>query len=116
MPTGSRVVETLACKRKGKMKLFTVNLFLISLSTISPISVVRRTRNILNKSLEETHPTSCPDCGGERRWVEVKPGMYLTNPQSKKIFPSSSIVVDAIVCLNCGYTTFYARDLFKLEE
>jgi hypothetical protein len=47
-------------------------------------------------------PTPCPECGGRRKLVRCDPHMNL-QASAFRIVP-----LQALACLNCGYTTLYA--------
>jgi hypothetical protein len=70
-------------------------------------------------------PPLCPHCQGRRVWAEThvtgserlgnftliyaheKPGAVLSSPKM--------VDVAAAICLNCGYTAFYAKDVLKMR-
>ena len=70
-------------------------------------------------------PPSCPHCQGLRVWAEPhisagehmgyiqmiyaheKPGAFFSGPKT--------VDVAAAICLNCGYTAFYAKDVLKMR-
>jgi predicted nucleic-acid-binding Zn-ribbon protein len=58
----------------------------------------------------------CPECGGARvhAYIASVPGsLSVANVESGGIFPKFS-ELRAVVCTNCGYTTFYAKQPEKL--
>jgi predicted nucleic-acid-binding Zn-ribbon protein len=78
-----------------------------------------------NQPAQHLLPPACPHCQSRRVWAEPhietagrhrqfrviyaheKPGTYFSGPME--------IDVTAAICLNCGYTAFYARDVLKMH-
>jgi len=61
-------------------------------------------------------PRSCPECGGERVEAKLKGQVCLSKPDAFLWTYLSGSSLSALVCINCGHTTFYADELHKLVE
>lgn len=57
----------------------------------------------------------CSECGGERVQAECGPAMYVLKSQKNKLFNLSSHALTAIVCTQCGHTTFYTLNPSQLK-
>lgn len=55
-------------------------------------------------------PPPCPDCGGKRVMSECGPRMHI------RITLFSSTSLQALVCVDCGYTKLYAKEPYKLRS
>jgi hypothetical protein len=53
----------------------------------------------------------CPECGGKRVWARAGAYVILSKFTGWNIRGTAT---KALVCLNCGHTTFYAIDPQKL--
>lgn len=68
----------------------------------------------MNNSSQPPSPRPCPECGGERVYAEG--GRYMsmaykrTATSPKFALGGPDLGLHALVCTNCGYTTFYVRD------
>ena len=78
-----------------------------------------------NQPPQHPPPPACPHCQGRRVWAEIhirggegfphfhliyaheKPGAVFSGPKEAD--------VAAAICLNCGYTAFYAKDVLKMR-
>ena len=86
-------------------------------------STQRRSRGKqMSDQTQRPLPKPCPECGGERTFTKYNK-QYL-NREIKLVQPSSaygflmdmnSSPLDALTCLSCGYTTFYAARPDKLR-
>jgi hypothetical protein len=63
----------------------------------------------MNSKEQAYIPSPCPECGGRRVVVRCDPRMNL-QASAFRIIP-----LQALACLNCGYTSLYA-DVEKLRK
>lgn len=79
---------------------------------------------MMNQPPGHPPPPPCPHCQGRRVWADTNisgegfPKLHLIYGHEKPgAFFSSPKVVDvaAAICLNCGYTAFYAKDVLKMR-
>ncbi|MBV9689126.1 MAG: hypothetical protein JO202_05375 [Ktedonobacteraceae bacterium] len=66
-------------------------------------------------------PKPCPECGGERVEAHCTYQLVQVNIPTEKLRRYSlpnlgHSPVSALVCVNCGYTTFYAQHPDRLVE
>ena len=80
----------------------------------------------MNQPPKAPRPTPCPLCQGGRVWAETRvtgtgssnAAFALTYGHEKDTHFTSlkETGVAAAICLNCGFTAFYARDVLKMRE
>ena len=80
---------------------------------------------MMNRPPQHPLPPPCPHCQGQRVWAE--PSIHSSEGSSHyhliyghekpgAIFSGLKMVdVAAAICLNCGYTAFYAKDVLKMR-
>jgi ssDNA-binding Zn-finger/Zn-ribbon topoisomerase 1 len=79
-----------------------------------PLSSFKEKETIMNEQTQLQNPAPCPECRGERVRAQAGPyGFQLIPEQSGKIFKPSSGTV-TLVCIACGYTSWYATEPEKL--
>lgn len=71
---------------------------------------------MLSKQPIQTQQKSCPECGGERILAAGTPTMGVYNAQIKRWFGVPTSPLNALVCVDCGYTVFYARNPSQLRR
>lgn len=67
--------------------------------------------------IEAPTPSPCPECGGER--ISGEAISYVRVTRLGATLPGISAPVTscwALVCLQCGHTTLYAKDPARLKE
>ena len=76
---------------------------------------------MMNQPPRRPPPPPCPQCHGQRIWAEVYVSeglfrMVYAHGKPGGVFSSPKMVdVGTVICLNSGYTAFYAKDVLKMR-
>jgi predicted nucleic-acid-binding Zn-ribbon protein len=76
---------------------------------------------MMNQPAQRPQPSPCPHCQGRRVWAEpdVSEGQFFMvygHEKSNALFTRAKLAqMAAAICLNCGYTAFYAKDVLKMR-